>query len=326
MPGKGETKEILSNESRWTFKLKCCWVNSQAAVWEHWSYRKSQSIYSLSENVSITKYVLQCIWAWYWVKREFILCNWFCLLPCPGDSCQYNEMMSAVSFVRWSFVQEALDQDTQITFAVKDSMCHSSSMPFRQSSNQAAVYLIFLQKPKIHVQEWSVPSRLMQTLINGGSKMSLGHFKTEIRSSPVTYVHKPWFTTRDSNKECFINRVWSVSLQCSYVMCFAAGNCPDLVTVQTITCEWTKNRMLDFRHPEGKVVSNHQRFPKVSIHDWSLCPPLVRFLQSWLKVVYARSKAHQDENGDHQVHWHKPIQKMRHDCWTKGRQTHVGDD
>ncbi|CAI5785915.1 Hypothetical predicted protein [Podarcis lilfordi] len=73
-------------------------------------------------------------------------------------------------------------------------------------------------------------------------------------------------------------------------------------------------RILDFRHPKCKVVSYHQCFPKVSFHDWPLCPPLVRFLKSWLKVVYASSKAHQDKNGDHQIHWHKPIQEMRHDC------------
>lgn len=74
----------------------------------------------------------------------------------------------------------------------------------------------------------------------------------------------------------------------------------------------------DLRHPKGQVVPNHQRLPKVSFHDWPLRSPLMGFLESWLKVVNASSKAHQDEDGDHQIHRHEPIQEVGHGCQRKG--------
>lgn len=79
----------------------------------------------------------------------------------------------------------------------------------------------------------------------------------------------------------------------------------------------------DLRHPKGQVVPNHQCLPKVSLHDWPLCSPLMGFLESWLKVVNASSKAHQDENGDHQIHGHKPIQEVGHGCQRKGEKAHA---
>lgn len=142
---------------------------------------------------------------------------------------------------------------------------------------------------------------------------------SKTRRSKLIWVYRPClnskkehFIIRDSSKEWF-----------DHITCRSAKQTRVCTVICNFRWGWLSSRyfqhiyarrILDFRHPKCQVVSYHQCFPKVSFHDWPLCPPLVRFLKSWLKVVYASSKAHQDKNGDHQIHWHKPIQEMRHDC------------